>query len=135
MTREMKLSIPDELIEDQDINKYLVEVYLNGNSITRGYEFSAKEKILYFLTSLLPSDVVTINLRNDFKLENDFTQNGAEILAFGLEFSNARAVYLSDNQLYCVLSGTSDYIAVNDPFMKLPYDEVILDREPPSGKA
>jgi len=132
--KEMKFNLPDEIKNDPKINSYLVEVYLNGNPITRGYEFSAKEQVLYFLSSLLSDDVVTFNLRSDFRIDNDFAQNGAEKIAFGVEDRNIKMISYNSNQSYAVISGAKDYIAVKDPKISLPYDEVILDRKPPQGK-
>ena len=132
--KEMKFNLPDEIRNDPKINSYLVEVYLNGNPITRGYEFSAKEQVLYFLSSLLSDDVVTFNLRSDFRIDNDFAQNGAEKIAFGVEDRNIKMISYNSNQSYAVIFGAKDYIAVKDPKISLPYDEVVLDRKPPQGK-
>ena len=133
-SREMKFNIPEDLKIDPDISSYLVEVILNGNRITRGYEFSAKEQVLYFLTSLLQNDVVTFNLRGDFKIDNDFSQNGAEKAAFGIESRDAKMVSFNSEQSYVIVTGSSDYIAVKNSEIDLPYDEVILDRVPPQAK-
>lgn len=132
--KEMKFNITEELKGDVNLNSYLVEVYLNGNLINIGYEFSAKEEVIYFLTSILPSDSVDIKIRSDFRIDNDFSQNGAEIEAFGTESRNNRMLSYNAGQLYGIITGDSDYIVVKDSRIELPYDEVVLDRKPPVGK-
>ena len=134
VNKELKFNLPENLLNDVNINKFVVEVFINGNKINRGYEFSAKEQVINFLTSLLPNDKVTFNLRSDIIIENDFSQNGAEKSAFGIETRNAKSILFNKNQSYAIIQGTTDYIAVSDSSISLPYDEVILDRTPPDGK-
>ena len=134
VNKELKFNLPENILNDANVNKFVVEVFINGNKVNRGYEFSAKEQVINFLTSLLPNDKVTFNLRSDIILENDFSQNGAEKSAFGIETRNVKSILFNNNQSYAVVQGTSDYIAVSDSSISLPYDEVILDRTPPNGR-
>jgi hypothetical protein len=134
VNKELKFSLPSYVLNDPNINKFVVQVFINGNAINRGYEFSAKQQVINFLTSLLPNDKVTFNLRTDIVLENNFSQNGAEKAAFGVETRNVKSILFDNGQSYAVVHGNSDYIAVSDENISLPYDEVILDRTPPSGK-
>lgn len=132
--KDFTFNLTDSLKNDENINNYLVEILLNNNPINFGYEFSAKEETIIFKTSLLPSDEVKIRLRSDVLIDNDFSQNGAEIQAFGSQTRNVKAVSYSNEQTYALVLGSEDFIAVKDDGVKLPYDEVVLDRVPPDGR-
>lgn len=134
VNKEFKFSIPDSLKNDVNLNKYLVEVLLNNNPINFGYEFSASQETILFKTSLLPSDKISLKFRTDVIEDNNFAQNGAEIEAFGSHIRSISAVSYSNGQTYAVITGSEDYVSVKDDSIVLPYDEVVLDRVPPSGR-
>lgn len=149
-SKEFKFSIPDYIKTDPNINNFVAEVLINNNLINFGYEFSASQETLVFATSLLPSDKVVIKLRTDIIIENDFSQNNAEVEGFGYQSRAGRLVLQdsgtryatggSDDAVeiirnnYTLVTGTRDYIAMSDPLVKLPYDEITLDLTPPKGK-
>lgn len=134
LNKEFIFSIPDSLENDVDLNRYLVEVLLNNNPISFGYDFSASQKTILFKTSLLPSDKISLIFRTDIKEDNSFRQNGAEIEAFGSHVRNINAISYLKGQTYAIITGSEDYVSVRDDSISLPYDEVILDRVAPSGK-
>ena len=134
VNKEFVFSIPENLENDPDLNKYIVEVLINNNPINFGYDFSASQKTILFKTSLLPSDKISLRFRTDIKEDNNFYQNTAEIEAFGSHVRSINAISYVNGQTYAIITGTEDYVSVKDDSISLPYDEVILDRVPPSGK-
>lgn len=149
VSKEFKFSLPEDVKNNPKINDFVSEVFINNNLINFGYDFSASQETIVFKTSLLPSDAVSIKLRKDIAIENDFSQNQAEIEAFGYQSRSANLIMQDNGRLYAtgggdsavelirdnyaLISGHKDYIAIYDPQLKLPYDEVSLDTIPPEG--
>lgn len=149
-SKEFKFSIPEHIKTDPNIDNFIAEVLINNNLINFGYAFSASQETLVFSTSLLPNDKVLIKLRTDITIENDFSQNKAEVEGFGYQSRIGRLI-LQDSGIvyatgsgtdakeiirnnYTLITGNKDYIAMSDPLVKLPYDEITLDLTPPQGK-
>jgi len=122
-------------VQDDGEGKYYVEVYLNKKRITRGYRISTKYGIIYFEDKILPNDEVYIKVRKDIRLYNDYSQNRAEIEAFGTKTFSVENLITQNNSIYSVISdGVADAITTRNEIIKLPYDEVTIDKEPPIAK-
>jgi hypothetical protein len=122
-------------VQEDGEGKYYVEVYLNKKRITRGFRISTKYGCIYFEDKILPTDDVYIRVRKDIRIYNDYSQNRAEIEAFGPKTFSVDNLINQNNSIYSVITdGVSDAITTRNEIIKLPYDEVTIDKEPPIAK-
>ncbi len=121
--------------EDIEIpNNILYEVILNGNKITNGYKFSPSKKILRFDYPLKDSDIVSINIRFDIEIYNNFSQNQAARLSIGNKTTNIEKMLSVGNSVYAMTGGDINTVQINDQIVDLPFDKIIFDATPPVGK-
>jgi hypothetical protein len=115
----------------------LVEVYLNGNRITHGFEVSVTGGAgiaIRFETDLLTTDVIDVIIRKDIRLLTSFAQTDAERAAVGSRTIRVKQMGSSDNGVYLVTEGDVNEVKLNDSTTPLPHDLTHLDTTPPTGK-
>ena len=111
------------------------EIYLNKHRINNGYRISTKYGLLYFEDKILASDEIFIKIRKDIRLYSDYAQNIAEVEAFGTKTFNVENLITQNNSIYSVITdGFIDSITTRNELIKMPYDEVVIDKNPPSAK-
>jgi len=115
-------------------NNVLYEVELNGNKITRGFTFSPKNKIIRFEYPLFETDIVKINIRFDVENLGNFAQNKAEQIAVGNKAARLERVLTAKSNIFASTGGDVNTLQINDAVSDLPFDKIILDRKPPTGK-
>ena len=120
---------------DDGEGPYYSEIYLNKHRINNGYRISTKYGLLYFEDKILPTDEIFIKVRKDIRLYNDYTQNKAEVQAFGAKTFNVENLITQNNSIYSVITdGVIDSITTRNELIRMPYDEVVIDKNPPSAK-
>lgn len=129
-------------INDIDVNALgglsagvVPEIYINGHQVSRGFSLSTTEKVVVFQAPLLPSDSVSLRLRKDIYKITDLKQNEAEIAAIGKESRKILEVGVVDGEYGCIIGGTRSHIDSWNSTLKIPHDDIVLDREAPAGKA
>ena len=110
------------------------EVLLNGRKITQGFKFSAKDKFLRFDYPLFYTDTVEVNLRFDLEKIYDFTPNSAAQIVEGNKSVRLQKVVARNNYVYAVTTGDVKSLQINDDTTGLPFDKIVLDRKPPTGR-
>jgi len=121
-------------LEDREIpENVLYEVILNGNKITRGFNFSSSFRLLRFDYPLLESDVVQINIRFDIEIVNRFEQNQASKVAEGTRITDVDRMLSANGNIYAMTGGDVNNIQINDETTNLPFDRITLDTTPPQG--
>jgi len=122
-------------IDDVNIpSSSLFEVTLNGNKITRGYSFSPEKKLIRFKYPLSETDIVKVNIRLDIEKLGDFSQNKAQQIAIGNKSTRIDKMLSSNGSIYTMTGGDVNTIQINDQTTDLPFDRIVLDRTPPTGK-
>jgi hypothetical protein len=113
----------------------LMEVYVNGRKVNKGFVFSQTDSAVIFDSPLLPTDLVQINVRSDITPFSTLTQNAAEVLING-ELNRRITKMASDgDSLYVQIDGDNSLVAICDAIdqFMLPYATVGLDTVPPTG--
>ncbi len=121
----------DEIPSDAEI-----EVYLNGNQITYGFDISKGPTDFYvikFLTDLLSTDVVDVIVRNDLRLLTSFKQSNKEKFALGLNTIRISDIQTHGSNVYISTNGDEKQVKLNDRATSFPFDSIHLDQTPPSG--
>lgn len=122
-------------IENKSISKNtMFEVILNGNKITRGYDFSPENNLLRFKYPIKETDIVNVNVRYDIEKIGNFEQNKAQKIAIGNKATRIGKLLSSKGNIYSLTNGDINTVHINDDSSDLPFDKIILDRTPPSGK-
>lgn len=123
--------------DDDDVrDDALVEVYLNGNRISHGFEVSitnSKARVLRFETELIESDVVDVIIRNDVTLLASFGQSSEEKKELGKNTIRVKELATDGANVYLLTDGDENELKVNDGNSQLPADRVHLDVNPPKG--
>jgi hypothetical protein len=116
-------------------NGVVAELTINGHRVSRGFGLSVEEEAVFIKAPLLASDKVNLVLRKDIYKLVDMKQNNTEIDLAGKEDRKIMEVGIVDGQYGCAISGTRSHIDLWNEQIQIPHDDIILDREPPVGKA
>lgn len=121
--------------ERKALKNSLIEVYLNGNRISHGYDISFYPvSLIRFKTRLKETDVVDIVVRQDVKILASWEQSEAEKQAIGARLIRISDIAATPSDLYITTLGDDNDIKINDSTSSLPYDRIHLDQTPPTGK-
>lgn len=110
-------------------------VYLNKNKVDFGYAIDPSGSAVQFVTSLLPSDQVEIEISNRFTQYHDFNQSEIEKSVVGEKRTIIRKMGRTGygNQLILLSSGDKHNILLDSGLSSLPFATIVIDRKPPWG--
>ncbi len=117
----------EAVIIDDDI----LEVYINGNLVSFGYDIGSDNKAIRFRSPLTSFDVVEVIIRKDLVEVYTFSRTQGEINSVGNSTVRINSLETLNSKLYAVSSGDENEVKVNDSTSILPFDRVHLDTQAP----
>ena len=112
-----------------------VEVFLNGNKISHGFDISySPNNIIRFYSKLKSTDTIDIIVRNDIKILSSFLQSDKEKKELGSNIIRIKEINIIDNDIYTIVNGDENEIKVSDgDGIDIPFCKVNFDQTPPTG--
>lgn len=115
----------------------VVQAVINGYPVNVGFGISSPDSsgfyTIRFGCPMLPSDVVSVMVRNDMSIQRRFKPNPAESQALGIQNRNLVAIADgAENYFAAIMSDTKSVVKISSD-VEVPTDEVILDTVPPRG--
>lgn len=131
--------------EETVTNKDIIEVYINGNFISHGYDLgydriidpNNPKRIIRFRTSLQHGDIVDVVIRNDLEKIATFEKTIGEKIDTGSSSVRIKDFVVDNSdstniKVYAAIKGDENEVRINDNNSLLPFDKVHLDTIPPT---
>lgn len=115
----------------------IVQAVINGYPVNVGFGISNPDSsgfyTIRFGCPMLPSDVVSVMVRNDMSIQRRFKPNPAESQALGIQNRNLVAIADGAESYFAALMSDAKSVVKISSDTEVPTDEVILDTVAPRG--